>query len=47
MLASVAGPGVDVADRKARRTLRSREVEVLTEPAEIAEEREHQRSAQA
>ena len=47
VLAAVAGAGVDVADRKARCALWPCEVELPTEPAEIAKECQHQRSAHA
>ena len=47
VLAAVAGAGVDVADGEAARVVRGGEVEAAAEAAEVSEEGEHQRSAQA
>ena len=47
MLAAVAGAGVDVADGEAAAAVGSRKRELAAEAAEVSEERQHQRSAQA
>ena len=47
VLAAVARAGVDVADREAAPAVGPRELDVAAEAAEVAEEGQHQRSAQA
>ena len=47
VLAAVAGAGVDVAERQARPAAGRRQGGAEAEPAEVAEQRQHQRSAQA
>ena len=47
VLAAVARAGVDVAKRQAAAALRARKADLEAQPAEVAEERQHQRSAQA
>ena len=47
VLAAVARPGIDVSDRKAAPAAGWRERDVAAESAEVAEEGQHQRSAQA
>jgi len=47
VLAPVARARVDVTDREAARAVGGRERKVAAELAKIAEERQHQRSAQA
>ena len=47
VLAAVAGAGVDVPDRKAAAAVGSWQPDAVAEAAEIAEQGQHQRSAQA
>jgi hypothetical protein len=47
VLAAVARAGVDVAEREASATVRARQGDCSAEAAEVAEECQHQRSAQA
>ena len=47
VFAAVARAGVDVAEREASATVWARKGGCLAESAEVAEEGEHQRSAQA
>ncbi len=47
VLAAVAGARVDVAYRQAAAAVGAGEADLAPEPAQVAEERQHQRSAQA
>ncbi len=47
VLAAVAGAGVDVPDREAAAAIGSLEPDGSAQAAEVSEQREHQRSAQA